>query len=425
MPRSVRYEADGRPPELVEGPPLHLWLTYLTLAEGGAWPLPSLAEKRNVYWDADSLRLVNGSPMQAKEEEWLPATVAASAPVVPVEHRAVIPPLGSVAVRPASPEDVPTAPPDLRLAVVIDRSRSLATRAGEVEAALGQLQSLAGEGAAVDAYLTASPYRGEEPSRLPLEELDAGQIMYYGGQNAAALLAQFASLQGDSPYDAVFVVTDGSGYELGASQVEVPIPNAPVWIVHLGGDFPLGYDDETLQAIQASGGGVAGSIEEAFQRMLVARQASPAGSADLLGGYLWTVLPAEGAASGETEPSFAPLAARRLILSEIQRQREALGQVEALDQLHAIAVEHSLVTPYSSMIVLVDAAQLNSLLQLEKAGDRFEREYEPVGETNPVAPALTGVPEPHEWLLLALAGLILAWSVLKKKPLTALVLPRR
>jgi putative PEP-CTERM system integral membrane protein len=290
---------------------------------------------------------------------------------------------------------------------------------------LSQLQSLAGAEAALDAYLTASPYRGEEPSRLTLAELDAGQILYYGGQNAAALLAQFAALQGDSTYDAVFVITDGSGYELGASQVEVPIPDSPVWIVHLDGDFPLGYDDETLQAIQASGGGVEGSMEEAFQRMLVARQASPAGSADLLGGYLWTVLPVDETTSGATEEGFAPLAARRLILAEIQRQREALGQVETLDQLHAIAMEHSLVTPYSSMIVLVDATQLMRLLNLEKAGDRFEREYEPVGETTPVAPALTGVPEPHEWLLLALAGLILAWSVLNKKPLTSLISPRR
>jgi len=38
---------------------------------------------------------------------------------------------------------------------------------------------------------------------------------------------------------------------------------------------------------------------------------------------------------------------------------------------------------------------------------------------------MTGVPEPHEWLLLALAGLILAWSVINKKPLTSLISPRR
>ncbi|MCQ3980281.1 MAG: hypothetical protein DPW09_43265, partial [Anaerolineae bacterium] len=90
---------------------------------------------------------------------------------------------------------------------------------------------------------------------MVLADLNPDTIMYYGGQNAAELLAQFDALRAGQIYDAILVLTDGSGYELGEGNIAVVIPAAPVWMIHLGGDFSLGYDDPTLEAIQASGGG--------------------------------------------------------------------------------------------------------------------------------------------------------------------------
>jgi len=84
-----------------------------------------------------------------------------------------------------------------------------------------------------------------------------------------------------------------------------------------------------------------------------------------------------------------------------------MGRLETLDYLHAIAVEHSVVTPYSSMIVLVTERQERLLDRLETDGDRFEREHEDVGETEAVS--VTGVPEPEEWLLIILAAAMLIW----------------
>ena len=44
--------------------------------------------------------------------------------------------------------------------------------------------------------------------------------------------------------------------------------------------------------------------------------------------------------------------------------------------------------------------------------DRFVREVEEVGETAPQSPfSVTGVPEPEEWLLLALAAAMLVWYI--------------
>ena len=78
----------------------------------------------------------------------------------------------------------------------------------------------------------------------------------------------------------------------------IPVPNAPVWMVHLDGRFPIGYDDATLQAIQASGGGTAGSVDEALTRLLAA-------NGDIVGGYAFTVVPTNQVAGGDFFPHAA------------------------------------------------------------------------------------------------------------------------
>jgi putative PEP-CTERM system integral membrane protein len=402
-----------------EGPPLHMWLTWRVLARDNAWPLPRLAEKRNVYWDDASVRLVNGEPLAADEETWLPASVPSTWPEEPVAHRVDFPSGETVIARPASADSLHEPPDNLRLAVVLDRSRSMAEHADDMKVALARLAEAAKSGTSVDVYLTASKYRGEDPSRVNLADLDPDSIMYYGGQNAAEMLAQFDTLHTGQNCDAIFILTDGSGYELGASDVEVPIPDAPVWMVHLGGDFPLGYDDATLEAIQASGGGVVGDVEEALTRLTIGLEAEQGvSSPDVIDGYAWFTVPTEKAETSDAvvvhaaSDGFVAFAARRLILNATHRQRGALDELDTLNPLHAIAIAHGIVTPYSSMIVLVNQRQENLLDQLEARGDRFQREYEEVGETTPQNPfSVTGVPEPEEWLLLALAAAMLIWSV--------------
>ncbi|MEA3340917.1 MAG: PEP-CTERM sorting domain-containing protein, partial [Chloroflexota bacterium] len=243
-------------------------------------------------------------------------------------------------------------------------------------------------------------------------------VVYYGGQNAAALLAQFGALHDGREYNAIIVLTDDSGYEMGDAGVVVPIPDAPIWMVHLGGDFPLGYDDATLEAIQASGGGAAGSLEEALTRLTVAIESRNNGlpAHDVVDGYTWLTVPAgesDGADADQVcnDDGFAAFAARRLILTEMERHRGQMDQLDTLDHLHDIAIENSIVTPYSSMIVLVDRRQEQLLDELEEDDDRFMREYEQVGETVENTLTVTGVPEPEEWLLLALAAAMLVWYV--------------
>ena len=207
---------------------------------------------------------------------------------------------------------------------------------------------------------------------------------------------------------------------------KLAVPEMSVWMVHLGGNFPLGYDDATLAVIQGSGGGIAATVDEALTRWLVKADAAESEVVtDLVDGYVWqtgtseqmagltsALSAAETAVSPnlvehEATDDFAALAAREVILAAMQRHREDLSTLDLLDSLHALAQDQSIVTPYSSMIVLVNERQEQLLKDLEEQDDRFEREFEDVGETETIT--VTGVPEPEEWLLLILAGLVLVW----------------
>lgn len=399
---------------LHDGQPLHMWLSYRVMASSDGWALPYLARQFNVFWDSETARLINGQPVPVDKREWLPVSVPPMGTPQPTGHRVDFA-TTSIVAQPASLAALPQPDGSLSLAVVLDRSRSMAPYDEAVQAALAQ----AGEwGTAVDVYLTSAAFRGEEAGMVPLADLASDSIVYFGGQNAGDLLLQFADLHAGQAYDAILVLTDGSGYGLSIDGREPEIPAAPVWMIHMDGAFPLGYDDATLEVIQASGGGNAATVDEALTRLLFSRGNQVEGViSDVADGYIWTVMPKETAdtlsvaleAHAATDP-FAAFAGRRLILAEMQKQHGDLSDLAVLDGLHAIAQEQGIVTPYSSMIVLVEARQENMLKQLEDDPDRFEREFEEVGETEQEI-TVTGVPEPEEWLLMALAVLMLAWYV--------------
>lgn len=415
-----------------QGPPLHFWLTWRVLAKDNAWTLPYLAEKRSVYWDSKTTRLLNGSPLAVPTDSWLPASVPARSSITPTTHRFDLVDGQTIIAQPVPAASVPALPDTLRLAVVLDRSRSMVPLAQDVNSALEQFKSIAGRGSKIDLYLTASIYRGEPATRISLDALNPTTLTYIGGQNPAELLQQFGQLRGAETYDAIFVLTDGTGYALGANDAKPASVNAPLWFVHLGGNFPLGYDDATLQEIQSTGGGVTGNLQDALSRFalalalkrgeslreLGATNLTPDSVADWVDNYVWLTLPTGQATTQfpeiASDENFAPFAARRLILANVQRERASLQQLNTLDQLHALAKQYSVVSPYSSMIVLVNTMQEQQLDELEKQGDRFDREIEEVGQTQSPFD-VTAVPEPHEYLLMALGIGFVIWYARRRK----------
>jgi hypothetical protein len=172
-------------------------------------------------------------------------------------------------------------------------------------------------------------------------------------------------------------------------------------------------------------------VDTALARLAVALKPpseGPDAASDLLDGYLWVSLPtgqAGSVASSGVAPQvngsgdgFTALAVRRLVLAEMQRHKGTIDQLETLDYLHSLATGVGIVTPYSSMIVLVESDQQALLDKLANLSDRYQREVESLGDTTPASAtplAFAGVPEPQEWLLMGLAAAMLVYAVLIRR----------
>jgi putative PEP-CTERM system integral membrane protein len=385
-------------------PEVHVWLRYRALARDGRWPLPTLLEKRNVFWSQESSFgvAVRGAARQvAGAAPWSRTWVAASGEHAPRGHDVTLP---RWRVR-ATPLDADwgTAriPVGRRMAVLVDRSRSMAARAGELAEALRWLRERVSPHDRVDLFLASAPSRGEPLVEADLRTFDPTTIVCYGGQSLGGMLGQLAEHARDRTYDAVLVLTDDGGADLERAQAASPLSlPGPPWLVHLGGAPPTEYDDAVLDALAS--GGVTTSLPDALVRIAMA-EAVP--DAEVVDGMLWRVEPTTLPAGGHD--GFAALAARRAVGA--LARRSDLGEIATLDALHRLALRHEIVTPFSSFIVLVNAAQEEALRRRSAEADRFRRDRqdgtEPIGSPSG-AVEVSGVPEPEEWLLIGLGGLL-------------------
>jgi len=413
-PRQYRLRAFPIPPRApadggglrYEAKEFHLWLAWTVLAdEAGQWPLPRLAEARNVYWDRFTKRTLDGE--RTRHDGWLPPSIAAQAPPTAYEVE-----FGGYLIRGTPTPKPSNAVPKGSLAIVLDTSLSMGEHEAEVEAAFLHLTE---HDIDADLYIAPSPWSGDVPRRTTLADADPS---YYGGHSLAGVLGQFDALKADRNYAAVIVLSDAGSFALlddpnlpareGVTEPDViagATPEPPLWIVHFGG-LPHAYADAVGDRIERSHGGVATGIEEA----LVGLVGGP------MHGYAWSFEPMGVPTPDRVPPSLAPLLARALI-GHLAAGMD--GELSSLDAIHALAVEHSVVTPWSSMIVLVNEAQRSALQQASEAQDRFEREAESGTETlsTPGAPLqLTATPEPHEWLLALLAIVSLVAVALRRRP---------
>ena len=114
-----------------------------------------------------------------------------------------------------------------------------------------------------EAELYVTSAAGGTPQRYDrLRRFKPDQVTFYGTIQPQQMLQQFAQLRDQRAYDGVLLITDQGSYALSDEQQTVPEVRAPLWMVHLGGNLPPAYDDATLQAIQASEGGVATTLPE-------------------------------------------------------------------------------------------------------------------------------------------------------------------
>jgi len=411
---------------------MHLWLTYKVMQQSQGWALPDLGEKRNVFWNWSSKRSIDGKSISS--DNWLPAFVEATKPLNLQAHQVTFPKGEVISAQPLAPADY-VLPQGKRFAVIIDTSRSMAAQKPALGKTWDWLNQNIAKNNEIHLYLTGT--LGAEPRRIAdLKNFDLQQLTYFGSLQFPEMLQQFSQLQGDTIYDAVLLLTDDGSYDLAKDKVILPSLKAPLWMVHLAG-LPPAYDDITLKAVQDSGGGVSTNAQEVIQRITTTSKLdkSLVSLVDGYGWYRWRSLsfgessppnpPVDNSPNRQpqvvTNPSqdsqdFAPLAARQLALALSQetkgRDIQGIELLAKLDGIQALAKQYGIVTPYSSMIVLVNDQQREALKQAEARVDRFDREVETGAETltqphNPFA--VESVPEPKIFIFISLGVVALMW----------------
>jgi putative PEP-CTERM system integral membrane protein len=394
---------------------MNLWLTYKVMRSDRGWALPQLGEKRNVFWTRDTDRQINGKSVGNTESwaetEWLPRTVPAQTKASNSGHRLN---LGGqlVTANPLTDRDY-AQPMNQRIAIVLDSSRSMESRRAELDETLTQLKTQGFATSPAENRLTnndADLFVVGPTSQTRIDDLSqfkADQVTFYGSIRLDQLLKEFAKLRGTTVYDSVVVVTDGDTYELSKDKATIADPKLPLWMVHLG-KLPPAYDDGVLKLLQ-NGGGVSTSLAEVLQRS--ATETKLGANTRVADGYAWSVAAAPVGTATEAKDPFAPLAARQLIRS----LSKSATSIEQLDAIHGIAKQQSIVTPYSSMIVLVNDEQRRQLAEAEANVDRFKRKVESGQETlekpSNILGDNTSVPEPSSTAaLLCGGGLMLIWQ---------------
>ena len=389
---------------------LHLTMSYQVMQQGGAknpqWPLPQLTEKRNIFWtkDTDYIR-ESGSAKRSEENwenEWFEAAIPAKRTKA-TSHTVMLPEGYQVTATPFTNQEQ-KLPTDKQFAVMVDSSYSM----GEHKAALsGAIAQLTASDNQLDFFI---PIAGAIANKT-VSAVTVDNISFYGSLQPADMLRQFAATKRNPNYDAVLLLTDEGSYELAKSTSEagneLPDLAAPLWIVHVDGKLPSAYEDGLLQQLQASQGGVETDVTAALRRIALS-----AADGRALDGYTWKVETAEaGDTNAKASDSMAAIAARQLIYQ--QSQTLDMTQVSALDSVHAVAKQTGVVTPYSSMLVLVDERQREALRQAEADDDRFEREVEDGTDelTTPDNPM--SIPEPGQVLSLMVGAIALV--LLKRK----------
>lgn len=374
---------------------LHLMrvhMQYDVPVDASGHVLPTLLEKRNVNWSRKTTRRLNGKTM-SKTSEWMPdfeTDAKDNATFAGLEI-----PMDDTLVTLTKAPDTLTTPLG-KLAVIVDTSYSLSNKRESIGHTLSELNTLQNADLTdFDFYLGSV----EDGAMLKTPTFNMEDLKPYGSLTARQLINQFLEIADVENYAAVIILTDQGLY--GTEGVfDAAKLNAPLYFLHTD-KAAAAYDDDILDHIYRSGGGIATSVKS------LQNQLSFNGpNTRVVGDRLWTAKP--NAVDVEMSPSLdaQALAARQIILMDSFGKPPS---VTTLDKLHMLAKDHDVVTPYSSMIVLVNDRQKEALKKASESEDRFDREGRSGEESlsSPANPLVSGVPEPHEWLLIILSILML------------------
>ncbi len=421
-PRQYRlrvYPVPAKSRSLGQAEPLLVQFEYQALVKGdGSLALPRLLEKRNIYWDKKTKRSINGVVIGDTETPtWLPKEIGAFG-IAPQGSQLLFI-QGNKHIRAVSryhtKEKIEMNKP---VALLVDGSYSMR---GKESYLTDMLTKTDAKGVAFDWYFCRN-------NCVQLQQYtDLKQQIFFGNTQIRDQINAFMQTGTQSNYSAVIVLTDQGSYELTQESDTDSIDiRVPVWLVHLKGELPYAYDDEVLDLLYRTKGGVTENITEALLRLSpsnITRVAGVDPEAKVLritDDLIWLEKDKNHVVlkkNKDIHNSALTKIAAAISINNLMATMDTT-KMENLDNIHAIAREHGIVSHYSSMLALVNDRQKEALHKAVKEEDRYEREIE-IGEQETTLPtdpfSVPSVPEPEEWALLIIAGLLLIFSILRRK----------
>jgi len=390
-------------------PYFHMQLEYQTIANtDNQWPLPKVLEQRNIYWDGQTQRRINGDPVGTKvKTQWIPSQLSSVHTTQPSTHTSLVDNQIIKALKRNHAAETPKS--NKHIAVLIDGSYSMHKLKEATKQAYEKIPQHVKQ---ADFYYCHS-------TCTALENMaDLQQQFTFGNSQVADHIAAFNRLQ-HPKYDAILVLTDDGSYEIESTEAESLTLSTPLWITHLEGHIPYAYDDRVLDLIYKTHGGITYSIKEALLRLNTANILQAVELQDLVKiiaiteNHIWveTTNHLKRASGIVHNKALQKIIAHQKI-KQLTRTMD-MNKLDNLDKIHQYAKENGIVTHYSSMLVLVNERQKEALHKAEQKNDRFEREVE-TGKTNSLF-SITAVPEPEEWALLIIISLLLSAALLRRR----------
>jgi len=380
--------------------PMVVTMTYKALPDAqGQWPLPTLQEQRNIFWDKDTKRTFNEQLVEADDPgKWLPQQLSPAITHPTNANLGYIDGSNYIYARPLTEYDSQGVIKRQKIAVLVDGSYSMGAQKSPLKTALDMVPGS-------DIYFCKTECVASSVDLM-------SEWIFYGNTQPLQQLRTFSSESGINNYGAVFLLSDGGSYESQTDSESLSL-DTPVWLVELGQGVHA-YRDSLLESIRDSKGNVVRSVSQALteldlQNMQLPpspRSESTTGAVAITSKHVWFERQLD-----PTDQSNHQLA--QIIGGlKIKQYGESSDSNDTLDAMHNIALRQGIVSNYSSMIVLVNDAQRKRLKELSSSNDRFEREVE-TGKAGSSVVA-TAVPEPHEWALMALALLLLLFTGYKQ-----------
>lgn len=404
------YPVLPKPTELGKTAPLFVQFEYQTLQnpKTNNWFLPIVLEKRNIFWDNDTKRTINDTRISMDDDnQWIPPQLASTQVPRGISKAIYYQGGKQLEAKVRSVSNPLTI--KAKLAVLIDGSYSMIKNKPSVLSAIKEIKA---SRANYQLYFCR-----KKCSQLKSSDT-LESVSFFGNTQIGEQLSAFSDDFDKTNVSAVIVLTDSGSYEI-ESEIELSDLNitTPVWLVHLGNHLPYAYDDKVLDLIYRSKGGVSQSVNDALYRYNAFSNTQEQNNLVSVSQYRdWYESDnTDGSAVDDNQP-IQKIAAAQTI--KYLAKTMNIQKLDNLDNIHSYAKKNGIITHYSSMLVLVNDRQKEALKKAEQADDRFDRETE-TGKQDTSFPdnplAVTAVPEPEEWALLAIIGVILSIAIIRRR----------